>query len=61
MVSALLLKYIRIESQQLEAYYLKFVRPHVDKGTLIWPTLEQRDRFVAVAPDEDSGLHPEEV
>lgn len=61
MVSALLLKYVRIESRQLEAYYARLVRPHIDRGTLIWPSVEQRDRFVAFAPDDESDVHVEEV
>jgi hypothetical protein len=58
---ALLLKYVRIESRQLEAYYRKCVRPHLDRGTLILPMEQYRERFVVVAPDEESELYEEEI
>ena len=59
--SALLLKYIRIESQQLEGYYVKFVRPHIDRGRLVYPMAEYREKFIIISPDVETDLYEDEV
>jgi len=51
-VSALLLKYVRIESGQLERYYQRSIFPHVNRGVLILPQEQYRDKFIVIVPDD---------
>jgi hypothetical protein len=60
-VGALLLRYVRTESRSLEQYYQKYVRPHLDLGSLILPLLQYREHFIVVAPDEESEMYEEEI
>ena len=58
---ALLLKYVRIEVRELEQFYRRVIRPHLDLGTMILPMEQHRERFLVVAPDGEDEFYEDEI
>jgi hypothetical protein len=58
-VSALLLKYLRMEVLSLKQHYAQFMSPRIHVG-MILPVEEARDRYMVVCPDDESRSVPDD-